>query len=176
MLLLLVACAQKPGADVAWAVNYATVTPDSAGLTGHHVWAFFSDGWEKKRDPAYHVCTLLQSIEGVEVDAYEGCEDCLVMYEVAVEDVEHDCDDSLVSDASYRGIEAFGIGAVGDDLADDDPFPGDTLGWTLSYDGNVATSHGWAYAEGHGWGGEVHEGWVEDEVHTLWPGYAWELQ
>ncbi|HJN73756.1 MAG TPA: hypothetical protein QGF58_07475 [Myxococcota bacterium] len=176
MFSLLLACAPGPGGDVAWAVNYATVTPEPFGVTGHHVWAFFAEGWDDKREPAYHVCTLLQSIEGSEVDAYDDCVGCIAMYEVVLEDIEHDCDAGLVSDASYRGLEAIGVGDVGEELADDDPHPGDSLGWSLSYDGQNAEAHGWAFAEGHGWGGEVEDGWVDDAVYTLWPGYAWDLR
>lgn len=176
MLTLLLACAAKPSDTAAWAVNYATVTPDAFGLSGHHVWVFFSDGWDRKRGSDYHVCTLLQAVEGSTIDDAEGCAGCVATYEVATEDLEHDCDDELVSDASYRGLELFSVGDVGDDLAADDPYPGDSLGWSISYDGIHVESHGWAYAEGHDWGGDVEDGWVEGSVYTLWPGYAWDLR
>jgi len=172
MLFLLVACNSKASGDAAWAVNYATVTPDAFGVSGHHVWVFFQDGWERKRTEDYHLCTLLQTVEGSLIDDLDGCEECVATYEIALTDVEHDCDDELVSSASYRGIEAFG---VGDSAGDDAPYAS-AYQWSLSYDGEALESHGWAFDEAEDWGSATTDGWEEDGTYTLWPAYAWDLR
>ncbi len=173
-MMLLLACAPEPGGDVTWAVDYATVRVDRGSLDGQHVWAFFSEGWEKKRDEAYHSCSLLQSVEGQEIDAWDGCEGCIAMYEVQLEDLEHDCENRLVADPSYTGVLAFGIGEVASELEGDAPYEG-ALGWYLAYATGEAIVQGYAWAEGLEFDREVQDGWVDDQVYTLWPAYAWDL-
>ncbi len=178
--LLLMACNPKPGGDVAWATNYATVTPSAFGLEGVHVWSFYSEGWDADHDPAYHLCSLLQRLEGEESDlSLEGCSDCESVYELRLDELEHDCEGDLedrIDEPAYEGITAFALGPVPADLSEDDPYPGSSLGWYLSYDDEIALPQGWAWAEGLEYEREVEEGWTTDQSYTLWPAYAWDLR
>lgn len=175
MLFLLLGCAPDPGGDVVWAVNYATVTVDAFGIEGQHVWAFYSDGWERSHDEAYHACSMLQTLTGDAIDPIDGCTDCEATYTVETVDLESDCPGTVGAEPAFGGVAAIGIGSVAGDLADDDPHPGDSLGWYLSFDGVAAESHGWAYADDLDYGRDVDDGWVNGQTYTLWPAYAWDL-
>ena len=176
MLLLWMACGPaSPTGEVGWAVDYATVSVDLGSIEGQHVWVFYSDAWGRDRDAGYHECSLLQSVSGEETtDTWEGCEGCIATYEVVVEDLTHDCSDRLVSDPAYTGVLGFAIGEVPDDLVDDAPYE-DALGWYIAYETGRVIPQGYAWAEGVEYGREVQDGWVDDQVYTLWPAYAWEL-
>jgi hypothetical protein len=175
MLFVILGCAEPtPTGTASWAVDYATVSVDRGALEGQHVWVFYGDGWQKNQDEGWHECSILQSVTGQETDPWDGCEGCLAMYEVELEDLQHDCTERLVSDPAYTGILGFGIGEVSSELEGDQPYDG-ALGWYIAYETGDLLVQGYAWAEGLEFGREVEEGWVDEQVYTLWPAYAWDL-
>jgi len=175
VILLLLSCSEQgPDGAIRWAVNYATVSVDQGTLSGHHVWAFYADGWERDYDEAFHRCSLVQSVIGEETEPWAGCQGCIAMYEVQLQDLEHDCTDRVVSDPAYEGVLAFGIGDIDRDIAGEEPYE-QSLGWYLAYEADQALDHGYAWAEGLEFDRPIQEGWVDGQVYTLWPAYAWDL-
>jgi len=173
-LFIFVGCKKTDG-PIAWALDYATVTPQSGELDGVHVWEFFSEGWEKKQDPEYFQCAVVQSVAGSGDSVPQGCERCTAYYSVALAEQSTDCDGSLTSDPALIGLRGFGIGSVDGAFSGDDPYPGDSLGWFISFDGVSAEFHGFAFAEALERGEDVLPGWIDGQVYTLWPAYTWSL-
>lgn len=179
MLVLLLACVSPTGnGPIAWAVNYATVTPTDQGLSGVHMWVFYGEGWGDDRDPDWHVCSLMQQLEATPSDtALEGCVSCAQTYRVTLTEQEHDCDPFEVEDPGLTALPWMAIGSMPTELASDDPYPGKALGWYLGFDGETAVPHGYAYAEDLDHGRALQQpGWAAGQVYSLWPAYAWDMR
>jgi hypothetical protein len=168
------ACKKTDG-EVTWAVNYATVSPEGAGVTGVHVWEFFTEGWEKKRKEDYYSCAVVQSLTGTADAVPAGCEYCQNYYTLELVDQDGDCDASLSSDPALTGLRGFGVGKVPSEFSDEDPYPGDSMGWFISFDGSTSSFHGFIFDEGLERGDAGAVGWEEGATYTLWPAYAWAL-
>lgn len=177
ILLTLLALTGCKGDDTpAWALNYATIYVAEDGIEGTHVWEFFSDRWERKQKEKFYSCAMVQGVVGDVAANLEGCEDCKAVYTISLNEEDGDCADDLAADPALSGIRAFGIGAVPADLADYDPYPGDSFGWYLSFDGETALPHGFAFNEVLDQGGTPdYPGWAPEFYYTLWPAYAWAL-
>lgn len=173
LLLLLTACASD---EISWALNSATLQPDSTGIVGTHVWSFFPERWERKQDEDQRQCFMVQDLTGDVIAELEGCRQCQAMYAVSLSPVESDCPDSITSNPSYTGLVAFGVGEIHPDIAHLDPFPGDSLGWYLSFDGEIAMAQGFVYPQALDQGEEPRVlGWSVDGLYTFSPAYAWDL-
>ncbi len=177
VLLILTSLACK-GADgpTAWAMNYGEVVPAETSVEGTHVWEFFAEGWEKKQKDKFYQCALVQSLTGVTEAELDGCEACKAVYEVELSNQDEDCEGPVTDDPAFEGIVAIGIGSVPESLADYDPYPGKSFGWYISFDGETAIEHGYAYAASLDDGDDpALPGWVPGEAYALWPAYAWSL-
>lgn len=172
----LTACKDTDG-PTAWALNYATVTPDTStsAVDGVHVWEFFAEGWEKKQEPEYYQCAVVQSLSGESGVVPQDCTGCQYYYSISLEEQDSDCEVSLSSDPALTGLRGFGVGQVPSEFSEDDPYPGQSLGWYLSFDDRSASFHGFVFAEGLERGEPTMPGWTGDQIYTLWPAYAWSL-
>lgn len=160
----------------AWAMNEASVVPSASGVEGVQVWTLYSKRWERRLDDRYRICTLLQDLRGTVVASYEGCQGCTAMYELTLEELENDCPEGVLDGLVLDGMVAMGVGDVPEDIAGDDPFPGSSLGWFVSFNGESADGHGFAYAEELETGGAADPGrWRSGDSYILSPAYAWEL-
>ncbi len=176
MILWLLAAGCGGDIEPAWALNYATVYVAEDGIEGTHVWEFFSQRWEKKQKEKFYSCAMVQEVVGEVSDSMEGCEGCLVVYTVSLDTEDGDCADDLADDPALSGIRSFGIGDVPEELAEYDPFPGESFGWYISFDGETALPHGFAFNEVLEQGGSPDfPGWAPEYYYTLWPAYAWAL-
>ncbi|MFZ5482065.1 MAG: hypothetical protein ACOZNI_35215 [Myxococcota bacterium] len=175
MLLTILACASD---DVAWGVHHASVVPSETGLSGTQTWEFFDGQWADSRDEKDFVCARAQTLLGEPVAAPQGCTGCTVAYAVVADELGGDCEGALADDESYlTAVATIGFGDVSDALADLDPYPGRSLGWYASFDGEKADAYGFAYVEGLDWQGDRGSpGWVPGQTYTLWPAYAWDLR
>jgi hypothetical protein len=162
VLAALSACAEGPPA---WVTGAATATAEASGLSGTHVWTFYDDGWQRRMSEQKRRCDLLQSLDGVMIGALEGCDRCLVMMAVQLDD------------PALEGVVAFGVGAPPDDAGELDPHPGQSLGWYVSYDGETAVPQGLVYPEALDLG-EAPEGvpsWTPGETYRFISTWAWSL-
>lgn len=175
MLLLLLACASD---DVTWAVHHASVIPTATGLGGTQTWEFFTEAWAKDHAAETFRCARAQLLAAEATGALTGCDGCLVTYAVTASELDTTCGEPQASDVAYANpITTFAIGDVPDELASDDPYPGRSLGWYVSLDGETLTPYGWAYEEALDWEGRVGgAGWVNGQTYTLWPAFAWDLR
>ena len=176
-LLFCAAGCKTTDGPAAWALNYATVQADGDTLAGVHVWEFFAEGWEKKQKEDYYKCSFVQSISGTATSPeVEGCVGCTHFYSVVLTAQDGDCDESLSSDPALGGLRGFGLGEIEAGFAEEDPFPGGSVGWYISFDGVTAMFHGFAFPEALERGGSVDpDGWSSGQSYTLWPVYAWAL-
>ena len=178
LLVGLVVAATGCGGEAAprWAVQHGTIDVGSDGIEGYQVWEFFGRKWKKKRDEKHHVCALVQTVDGALVTELDGCLGCVATYQVSVADLETDCAASVVGDDGFGGVRYLAVGEVPADEASLDPFPGRSLGWYLSWDGEVAEYMGFAYHEDlDDQGAAPVSGWSPGERYVLEPAYAWEL-
>jgi len=161
--------------EARWALQHATI--DSAAsaeaFSGYQVWELFSKRWRKKRKEKFHICARVQEIAGEATGELSGCDGCTETFELTVANLESDCD---AEQASVSVPTHFGFGTVPEDLREDSPYPGQTLGWYVSFDGQSAEILGYAWNEGLDLGEVVDDpGWTGDQRYILWPAYAWEL-
>ncbi len=181
--LLLVGCNSQPAddAEIAWALNWAEVTPTADGIEGFQVWELFLDGWEKKHDGDFFSCRVLQELSGTTTDCpATGVPTCYAAYDIELtvtfDDPAIDCPEALSNDAGWDGPPWLAIGALPAELASDSPHEDYVLGWYIGYEDGTRLPHGYAYAETLDEGGEpAGIGWLEDVPYILWPGYVWEL-
>ncbi len=171
-LLLVFACADP--AAPAWAVQHASIVPAANGMTGTQTWEFFSSAWSPESGDDAFICARAQTLAAT-VTTAPGCPACRAVYALTVTELDSDCTDSLAKDAAFGGPDLFAIGEVADDLADADPYPGESFGWAVAYADQELTPVGYAYPESLDVGGETPAGWATDTVYTLWPAVAWEL-
>ncbi len=165
------------GGPTAWALDYATVTPDASAeaIDGVHTWEFFAEGWEKKQAPEYYQCALVQSLEGALSEIPQDCTGCQYYYSITLLEQDSDCDAGLITDPALAGLRGFGVGLVPEGFSEEDPYPGQSLGWYLSFDDRSASFQGFIFAEGLERGEPTSPGWSGGETYTLWPAYAWSL-
>lgn len=160
-----------------WAVHHASVVPGESGLDGTQTWEFFDAAWARSGDEDAFVCARGQLVTGALIAALPGCDGCLAAYTLEVAELESDCAAPYDADPAYTTPRAIGIGDVPDALADADPYPGRSLGWYLSVDGQQMEPYGFAYDEALDWAGELGApGWTSGQAYTLWPAYAWDLR
>ena len=175
--LVLVCCGSTGGAPV-WALQHGTLDVSLSGLSGVQVWEFYASGWERAHSERFHVCARVQSLTASEVtDSLDGCLACEVVVDVTTVELETDCDGAVADAGTFGGVVNFAFGPVPDDVADIDPYPGDSLGWYASWDGESLEPIGFAWDQGldtgeaRATGGE----WTTGTRYVLWPAYAWEL-
>ncbi len=170
MLPLLAACGGQ-GDAVFWGFQHASLTVSGDRISGYQVWEMYGEKWERKQKEKHHVCSVVQALTGVErAGELEGCQGCLVTYEVELELVESDCDPSVSERADLAGMTQLGIGTLPADLEASEPYPGATFGWYQSWDNDSATIHGYAWREPE----PTDAAWEEGAV-VLWPAYTWQL-
>lgn len=177
MLMLLFACTAAPSGEgpPAWALQYATVSPGTDGAwRGHSVWTFYEPGWSQEPGEDWHLCTLLQSLEGVPEPAAEGCPECEDLVQVSVRNLETDCDPEWVADSSFTSSSRMGIGPADPDMDGRAP-DASSMGWYQGFGEEALQFQGHATSEDVALGREAPEGWVADAWYTLWPTYAWSL-
>lgn len=159
-----------------WAVQHATVDVSTSGLQGYQVWELFGKKWKRKQAEKHHLCGLVQTVDGDLQGALDGCEGCEASYALRIEELESDCDPAWVSGDTYDGVRGYAFGDVPADQAGLDPYPGRSLGWYLSWDGETAEFMGFAWSEAIETGdGPPAQGWAPGERYVLEPAYAWEL-
>lgn len=174
--LLLAATGCGGEAAPRWAVQHGTLDVGADGVEGYQVWEFFARKWQSKHDEKHHICTLVQQVDGDLAGDLDGCLGCVASYTVTLTELESDCAPEVVSGGSYGDMRAMAFGQVADDIAADDPFPGRSLGWYVTWDGQQAQSMGFAWHEDTGERDDPQVvGWAPGERYVLEPAYAWEL-
>jgi hypothetical protein len=170
MLPLLAACGGQ-GDAVFWGFQHASLTVSGQGVTGYQLWELYAERWERKQKEKFHVCSVVQTLSGVEVsDELEGCLNCEAVYEVRLELLESDCEEAVSGRPDLAGMTRLAVGALPTELEEDSPYPGATLGWYQSWDGTTASLHGYAWRDPEPTAPEWGDG-----AFTLWPAYAWQL-
>ena len=162
--------------DPAWALQHGTLEVQADGAVGYQVWEFFSKRWRKKRDEKFHICSRVQDLTAPAADPIDGCDDCEVFYSVRAEELETDCDSDAATKAGFGAMTHMAFGPLPSEFDGDDPYPGSSLGWYQSWDGQTVELMGYAWNEVLDEGEDpAVEGWSEGERFVLWPAYAWEL-
>ncbi|MED5371853.1 MAG: hypothetical protein VX899_12610 [Myxococcota bacterium] len=178
LLSLLVACATPSGeGPPGWAVAYANVVPEAEGSwRGHQVWVFYEDGWSRQPGAEWHLCTLLQGLEGSSPgQALEGCPECISLVQVQVQNIESDCPEAWLQDPGFESDLNMAVGPLPDDLAVGAP-DNSSLGWYSSYGDEPLSPQGYTTSEAALSGREAPQGFAEEQPYTLWPAYAWSLR
>lgn len=177
MFLLLLACTAAPSGEgpPSWALQYASVSPGADGAwRGHSVWTFYEAGWSQEPGAEWHLCSLLQVLEGVPDPSIEGCPECEEKVLVSVRNLETDCEPAWVEDESFTATSAMGIGPGDPEMADRAPHSS-SMGWYQAYGDEELAFQGHATSEDAELGREAPEGWSAEAWYTLWPTYAWSL-
>jgi hypothetical protein len=173
LLLSLLGCGSS---EPAWALHHGSVVPTSTGLAGTQVWEFFTERWGRGKEDAAFVCARAQTLTGTVIGPFDGCESCLVVYELAITELDGDCPPTIASNPAFELPVAIGIGDPAPDLVGDDPYNGRSYGWYASFDGAVFEPYGYAWDDALDWGGTAGPpGWNDGQAYTLWPAYAWDL-
>lgn len=173
-LPLLLACKEEGG--VAWAVHHATVDALAEGAHGYQVWEFYSSAWGDEKDADDHLCSRVQSVDGVAAAPVSGCTDCEVTFAVIVEDVQTDCEGEEGTGPGYGSMTHFAMGPLPEELAKDAPYGEDTYGWYMSWDGLTIEPYGYVWNERLDKDEPLLvRGWAPGERYVFWPAYAWEL-
>ncbi len=177
MFLLLLACTSAPSGTgpPSWGLQYASVSPgDDGAWRGHSVWTFYEEGWSQEPSADWHLCSLLQTLEGVPDPAIAGCPDCQDKVRVTVRNLETDCEPDWVEDASFTAPTAMAVGPADPDMADRAPHP-DSMGWYQAFGDEELAFQGHATSEDAELGREGPDGWAPEAWYTLWPSFAWSL-
>jgi hypothetical protein len=164
--------------DAAYVVQHAEVDVAADGsLSGYQVWEFYTRAWKRSRADDHHLCARVQALAGAVSADPAGCEGCVASYAVTTTEVESDCDTALAGQASYAAVNLLAIGEVPAEIEGEDPYPGRSLGWYQSFDGQSAEPMGFAWNNDLGTGadGGVPPGWNTGTRYVLWPAWAWEL-
>jgi len=155
-------------------VQHATIQLTDRGFEGFMVWEVYSRRWKKKHDPETHLCARVQRIQGVESEAQRGCPSCETTWLVSTEELDSDCSEPALSSQDFVGPAHMALGEVDPELEGVNPYPQQSLGWYLGWDGESVEPMGFAWdeaitldpAEAATRGGDV---WI------LWPGFAWRV-
>lgn len=178
--LLVAATGCGGGAEPRWAVQHGTVDVGAAGIEGYQVWEFFGRKWRKSQDDKHHICALVQELRGDLVSDLDGCLGCVATYELSVTDLETDCAPEVQpwepGGQAYGDVRFMAVGEVPATEADADPYPGRSLGWYQSWDGESVEFMGFAWHESvDSLDDPQVSGWTPGERYVLDPVYAWEL-
>lgn len=172
MVFLALAC--SPTAP-AWAINHASIVPDATGFAGTQTWEFFSSEWSPEAGDRGYLCARVQRLTGV-LAAAPACDACDKIYSVTVEEIDGDCSGEVAEEKGYATPVAMGVGEVADELREDAPHRGRSMGWYFSTDGEEISAFGWAWDEALDRGDDAGPpGLVADRAYTLWPANAWQL-
>lgn len=177
-LSLLGACGTSDTA--VWAFQHAevTVSPDLGSVEGYQTWEFYSERWEQTRDEREHICARVQRVAGeAEATLPEGCPGCLASYALTIHEVETDCAGLEGAETSYAGVTRYAIGAVDQSIEALDPYPGDSLGWYVSWSGEDVVALGFAWDAALDLSQEPESsGWEANQAYVLWPAFVWDLR
>lgn len=167
------------GDTPAWAVQHATleVTNDGSEIAGYQVWEFYNSHWERSRSQDDHLCARTQSVYGLaEAVLPDGCPGCIASYEVTLSEVQTDCGGVEAGAATYAGVTRYAIGTVDRAISDDDPYPGDSMGWYVGWGEDPVITLGYAWNEALDAGEPAAApGWMGGEAYTLSPAFVWDL-
>ncbi|TNE85789.1 MAG: hypothetical protein EP330_24445 [Deltaproteobacteria bacterium] len=154
-----------------WGVDTFTLDPTGAEPVGIQRWDMFDADWEASGAPRDHVCgaVVLLHPEPRTTD----CPECVMAWSASPTLRETDCEDLRAGE--ILRVTAVGIGAMPEDLTNEDPHPGESLGAWVQIDDGGWLPHGWAYPEALDFGGAGGE-WDGETIFTLWPDNAWPLE
>jgi hypothetical protein len=156
-----------------WALDPTWVEPTADGLHGFETWNLYDARWERNRSERAFVCSVVVSVDGVATEA--DCPECTVAFTVTPSFLESDCDGDLPDDPGFLTLSRLALGAVGPNLVDDDPFPGQSVGGYADY-GDGWVPHGWAYPDALDLGQTVDDSsWDGDQAFEFWPAFVWDL-
>lgn len=159
-----------------WAVQHGTLDVGAARVEGYQVWEFFGRKWRSKHDEKHHICSLVQQVDGDLSADLDGCPGCVASYDLALTELETDCAPDVLAAGSFGEQRAMAVGEVSSEIASDDPYPGRSLGWYVSWDGAQAQAMGFALHEDLGGMNDPQVvGWAPGERYVLDPAFAWEL-
>lgn len=172
MLFVALACSSN---EPAWAVNHASILPDATGFTGTQTWEFFSSEWSPEAGDRGYLCARVQRLTGV-LAAAPACDGCDKVYAVTIEEIDGDCGRDIAEDKTYTTPAAMGVGEMPEELREEAPHRGHSMGWYFSTDGEELPAFGWAWDEALDRGEQAGPpGLVVDRAYTLWPASAWQL-
>jgi len=164
---LLSACSGQGGVP-AFAVPHGSLSTSPDAVEGYAVWEFFSKRWRRKRADKHHVCAEVHEVAGTAVELDSSCAGCSFMYSLDVLALESDC----TTDRSDYGIPAgFAFGDVPRSLASDDPQPGVSYGWYVSWEGEDWEPMGFAVPEN-----DNVSDWGDDSRWELNSAWVWDLR
>ncbi len=173
--LLLVGCG---GDEVGFAVQQGYLTAGEAP-EGYFVWTFFPDAWERRLDPELLACARVQRVVGAPIDPQriEGCPACEVAFELELVETEHDCRGKEGTRDDLGGPLLVAFGPLHPSVKATAPFPGQSLGWYVSWDAKAWVPAGSAFDEAllAGDPPEAEAAWVDGARYTLWPSDALKL-
>ena len=171
----LAGCADRETA--AWALQHGTVTVSDGTFEGYQIWEFYNARWDRTRNEKDHLCSRVQEITGaISTEVPLGCLGCVATYQIVIDEVETDCEGPEADDDSYGGVATYALGEVNAALSDDDPYPGESLGWYVAWAGGDLNPMGYAGNQALDQGLEpALDGWSAGAAYTLWPAYVWEL-
>lgn len=168
--LALSACADQ---TPAWALQHGTLDTLDGAIDGYQVWEVYRDKWTRKRGERHHLCAVVQTLEGEEVTTLPGCVGCARSFAVRTELLETDC---AAAPGGLDGVTHFSFGPVPNELQADEPHPGATLGWYVSFDGEAVEPMGFAWNAALDEGEQPEQtGFVDGERFVFWPAWAWDL-
>ena len=168
-LWFLLGCA--PNSSPAWAIDPWWAEPTSTGgLHGFQTWMLYGKGYSRARSDRSYACGVVVELTGVPTDP---CPGCTAAWSVTAEVAEHDCDAPWDDEPAWTSLRAVGLGAVGADIAADDPHPGASMGGFGDY-GDGWLAHGWAWPEAVDAGAPPAE-WDRASPVVFWPAWAWDL-
>lgn len=177
LLLALIGCARDHAP--AWALQHGTLSlsEDGQTVTGVQVWEFFTRAWGRSLDEDAHVCARLQALTGAAVSVDENlCLDCEAIFNLELEEVETDCSGPVGESDAFLGPTRLAVGSVPPGLSEDDPYPGDSLGWYADWGDGALAPTGYLWPEALELdAGRVPRGWVAGERYVFWPDLAWQL-
>ena len=175
LLLTLFAC--NHDTTPAWAMDPIWIAPQEiTGVYGFQTWELFSSKWGKKYDDKHYLCSIVVEFEGVPDTSGETCRDCDLAWQVTPAQLETDCPDGADDDPGFLSLSRIGLGLRPSDLADDDPWPGQSVGAFADYGSGDWVPYGWGYPEALDNRGSVDSTeWDGEQAFQLWPAYLWNL-
>lgn len=154
----------------AWGVDTFTLDPTGDELVGIQRWDLYNADWWTSGAPRDHVCGAVVRLHPEPRTA--DCPDCVVAWSASPTLRETDCE--RVAAGDLLRVTAVAVGSLSDELVNEDPHPGESLGAWVQIDGSGWLPHGWAYAEALDYGGTAQD-WDGDTVFTMWPDSAWPI-